>query len=284
MLENYVVEQAHVVGVNGTQDTRGEVSVSDAARQYQACGYSIIPEKDGKKPAIKGWPEYASEPADEGQIRQWVEQGLFENVGLLTGTRHGDNCLVALDFDNVDDFKAVAKKYPEDVSRILINKTARGCHLVFLLPVAETPDKPAGKWLCCGKPVELKAAKGKITVPPSIHPTGHSYEWCRMAADGQLELIDELPCIDDLHVIPSLRALDIVRGDLPARQQSQDTFRASGDVSDDYVAKNSLLVQEVLSKLEARGKSQRTERSIICRCPCRGHKNGDQNLAASLSL
>ncbi len=97
-----------------------------------------------------------SHPATETQITAWYEREPQAGVGIVLGSVSG---LVVFDFDRGD--------WP-DVETPTV-RTARGVHLY-----TQTSEPVVGRALSWG---ELKAEGGMVVAPPSVHESGHVYEW-----------------------------------------------------------------------------------------------------------
>jgi len=76
---------------------------------YYNKGFSIIPlgnnigfwkneENEPKKPSIRSWDKYKTTPATRDEIQQWIDDKLFNNIGVVCG--HVSNDLVIIDVDD----------------------------------------------------------------------------------------------------------------------------------------------------------------------------------------
>ena len=76
---------------------------------YYNQGFSIIPlgknkgfwnnNKDElKRPSIKSWDKYKNTRATKEKIQEWIDNGLFKNIGIIGG--HVSNDLVIIDIDD----------------------------------------------------------------------------------------------------------------------------------------------------------------------------------------
>lgn len=110
-----------------------------------------------KRPLIK-WENYQSVLPTQTELLQWFPNDL-RNIGLVTG-----NGLVVIDFDIQAVFDYWFSIYPLDTYMV---KTRRGVH-VYLFT-----DEPAKNYH--SDLLDIKAERGYVLIPPSIHPSGYQY-------------------------------------------------------------------------------------------------------------
>ncbi|MBP6946295.1 MAG: bifunctional DNA primase/polymerase [Candidatus Pacebacteria bacterium] len=96
------------------------------ALQYAVSGYSIIPLKKDKKPAITSWLDFQKEPATEEIIEGWWLSHPEANIGIITGKISG---ITVVDIDVKGDDKAVAlSTFPETFT---VATPSGGYHLYY---------------------------------------------------------------------------------------------------------------------------------------------------------
>jgi hypothetical protein len=126
-------------------------------------GWGVIPLAPCSKHPLLKWRALQHRKLTEREIVEIFEQTPDANLGVVTGrVSH----LLVLDADAPD----VMKKFGVPVTPIA--ETARGRHYYFTYP--GTPVRSA-TGLADG--LDLKADGGYVVSPPSVHPTGKSYEW-----------------------------------------------------------------------------------------------------------
>jgi putative DNA primase/helicase len=152
-----------------------------AAVKYAEMGWYVIPDKSGDKiPLLKEWQNNASN--DPAIVRSWwdvTSYGPDCNIGLNCGM----SGLVVIDLDNkngrngFDSWQRLIKKLSLDSSEfntMTSHTPSGGYHLFFAAPkdidIGNSQDK-------LGPGIEVKGIGGKVTLPPSIHPNGKTYEW-----------------------------------------------------------------------------------------------------------
>lgn len=128
---------------------------------YANLGFATVPlVHRGKRPLRRGWLERGDE--------QWVGTPDSCNIGILTGSRSGG--LVVLDFDTRDGPVNVLRMTPEQLSVLtIVVRTSRGWHVYARGVGVETGTPVAG--------LDLRADGGMVVAPPSVHASGHVYEF-----------------------------------------------------------------------------------------------------------
>ncbi|WP_158579874.1 bifunctional DNA primase/polymerase [Geodermatophilus marinus] len=163
-----------------------------AALDYAAHGWPVLPlarATDGR--CSCGWPadrctspgKHPTNPGgcrnattDPDTIHGWWRRWPTANVGIATGPASG---LAVLDVDgepgrdSLADLEAAHGALPGTVTAL----TARGCHLLYRWPGGL--GNGAGTY---GRGLDHRGDGGYIVAPPSVHPTGHVYQW--LTADG----------------------------------------------------------------------------------------------------
>jgi putative DNA primase/helicase len=126
-------------------------------------------EHPGKRPLVRSG--FKSATTDPELIKLWWRRWPGANVGIATGRASG---LIVIDIDGESGLKTlqalVAAHGP--LPRTAIVRTARGWHLYFSL-------RPDGPRIRCsaGAGLDVRGDGGYVVAPPSIHLTGHIYQW-----------------------------------------------------------------------------------------------------------
>jgi hypothetical protein len=142
----------------------------DHGRDYIKQGYSATPAKyESKLPAIKEWTKYCNELPTDTEYLTWSNAFDKSNIDICLGSASG---VIALDFDSTD---------PEIIDLIE--------HMMPSSPVQRNGKKG---WVRFFKysgeesfslkyngevVVEILSNKKKVTIPPSMHPSGIQYTW-----------------------------------------------------------------------------------------------------------
>jgi hypothetical protein len=159
-----------------TTTARGLSRLGQAALEYsQEYGLAVFP-LWGKHP-LKDSGGYLDGTTAAEQIGRWWDATPSANIGAAPGSAS----LVVVDVDGPDG---------EDLARSLgvltvataEVVTARGAHRWFRLPKGiEVGNIPRTE-------LDIRAHKGYVILPPSVHPSGHVYYW-----RGSLDRVADAP-------------------------------------------------------------------------------------------
>lgn len=144
--------------------------LSDWVWFYHSQGFSIIPlPEKSKKPIIK-WDKYKTTPATDEEIKEWLDKGLFQNIGIICGAV--SNNLVVIDIDE----KEIVEKLGIDFSKMKwqwVVATGKGYHIYCRSSddPGSTVRRPNGVAL------EYISNLAYVVAPPSIHPNGGQYRF-----------------------------------------------------------------------------------------------------------
>ena len=147
-----------------------------AALEYATQGIAIMPcVERGKKPALeRTGKEHAVATNDTDQIRQWWTTNPDYNIGIVCTA----NRLAVIDIDGEAGIEWIrANQLPMPTTWIAT--TARGFHYYY-----RWPEGIRIKTCQIAPKLEIRAAGAYVIAPPSIHPSGHVYQW----APGSLRL------------------------------------------------------------------------------------------------
>lgn len=142
----------------------------DHALRYAADGWPVFPCRPrDKRPEIENG--FLSATADPEQLRAWWRQAPRANIGFVPG-RAG---MVVVDIDGPES-EAAARRFGLLSEPTLTAITARGCHLYYAHPGGKIGNRKLAGVL------DVRADRGYVLLPPSVHPTGHVYHWHDPAA------------------------------------------------------------------------------------------------------
>lgn len=161
--------------------TPGTADTLAFAKYYLELGLHPIPLSARTKVPPRGFPlkRYQTQRPTSTEIQSWFADG-SANVGLILGRG-----VIAVDFDGPGSeelLTASGIELPEDAPR---SCTANGAHVLLSVNdaignrvemLASTEKRPDGKPVC---QVDIRGDGGYIVAPPSVHPSGHVYEWDR---------------------------------------------------------------------------------------------------------
>ena len=169
------------------KDIESKNNYADWQKQYQQCGYSVIPGKYGSKmPAIKNWSEYCYRLPTTDEVSSWIRNFDETNLDLALGEASG---VVALDIDT-DDKRILDVILPLLPTSPVVKKGSKGETRFFRYAGDMTDTLKFNNEMV----IEILSAGKKTTLPPSRHPNGATYVWT-----SEQELIDfnknELPIL-----------------------------------------------------------------------------------------
>ena len=169
-------------------------SMLEAALAYRRRGWSIVPMRMAAKLPARKWKCFQSAPATESALRAWFGGDSGYGAAVVFGEVSGG--LASRDFDTMTAYESWASRHPDLAQSLPTVVTRRGRHVYFrampecVSKLRELIGKPGGTGaIACGDG-ELRVGVGCYSVlPPSVHPSGHVYQWA-------IPLTDELPVID----------------------------------------------------------------------------------------
>lgn len=125
----------------------------------------------GKHPVNPGWQ---SAPFDFDALDSALRNRHRFNIGLRMGAQPGGFILIAIDVDGpMSLLEPIEQRHGTKFPVTLTAKTARGFHLLYKIP----PDLSVRNKVKLAPGVDLRASGGQIVAPPSVHVSGHRYEW-----------------------------------------------------------------------------------------------------------
>jgi len=152
-----------------------ESNIADWVWFYYNQGLNVIPltqtdppSEDNKKPNIS-WKEYIDKRITKEEIQEWLDKGLFQNIGIICGNI--SNNLVIIDIDDnevLDKLELKTEKLIETNHWVV--KTKKGYH-IYCRNHGDTGNRNDHKDIH----IDYRANKNYCVAPPSIHPTGDKY-------------------------------------------------------------------------------------------------------------
>lgn len=123
----------------------------------------VLPVHFMSKKAMVPWEEFQTRLPSHTELANWFYSSL-RNIGLIVG-----NGLVVIDFDVQEAFDywlpEFLTQYPGGTYMV---KTRRGVHVYV------HTEQPAKNYH--GPLLDIKAERGYVLIPPSIHPSGYEYQ------------------------------------------------------------------------------------------------------------
>ena len=143
-----------------------EAQAARVARAWIRKGRAVIPVPYGKKkPILENW---SSLRVNDDSVDEFFN-GKQQNIGLLLGEPSGD--LVDVDLDCPEACQAAGHFLP--ATAVYGRAGNRRSHRLYISPESKTTTfSHAGTML-----VEIRSTGAQSLVPPSVHPSGESYEF-----------------------------------------------------------------------------------------------------------
>jgi len=145
------------------------LDILEYAKHYTNLGLGVIPVLYREKKPLVSWQEYQRRKATESELRKWFANSLARNIAVVCGEVSGN--LVVLDFDSPEGYRRFFGDTAELERQTAVVKTSRGLHV--WLRTTET----IRSFVIPDLSVDVIAEAKFVLVPPSIHPSGHPYQF-----------------------------------------------------------------------------------------------------------
>jgi replicative DNA helicase len=119
-----------------------------------------------KQPFI-GWKKYQNQLPTKEEVTSWFTSNPLANIGIITGAVSN---LVVFDLDSESAVQYADELggFPDTVKV----KTGKGYHVYMKYPGFEIRNDVNSKLK-----LDIRADGGQVAAPPSLHGSGHQYEW-----------------------------------------------------------------------------------------------------------
>lgn len=140
--------------------------LEEALKYRREHGYSVIPVRVDKRPAITAWAEFQRRLPTEEEIREMFSKPDVAGIAVVTGKVSG---IVVLDTEANADL-SLLKEMPKTP---MVLSGGGGKHFYFRYPTdGVIPARPR-----ILPEMDLQSDGRYIIVPPSLHQSGQRYEW-----------------------------------------------------------------------------------------------------------
>ncbi len=112
------------------------------------------------------WEPYQRRQPTEEEVHEWFQLQPRANLGIVTG---GVSGIIVQDLDGPEGLSTAQLN---GVPHTPMSRTGHGMHVVYRHPGYEVRN-----FARRAPGVDLRGDGGYIVAPPSIHPSGHTYEW-----------------------------------------------------------------------------------------------------------
>ncbi len=144
------------------------------------CGRPDCDKSRGKHPIHKDWQ---SAPLDVDALDRALVTNWRFNVGLRCGLQPCGRFLVVVDVDGpfelIRDLETDGDRFPETLTA---RTGSGGFHLYYFLPEGKELATRAG--ILGKRPkeqgnIDIRADRGQVVAPPSLHLSGNKYTWIK---------------------------------------------------------------------------------------------------------
>lgn len=159
-------------------------TILDAALSYAERGWAVFPLRPREKIPFAGTQGFKDATCDAGRIRESWGLHPTANVGIATGKMSG---LTVVDVDPKNGGDATLLDLQREHGRlpdtVTVSTGSGGFHFYFA-------DAGVGNSASrIGKGVDVRGVGGYVVAPPSIHPSGRTYEFFEDAAPGVVGVV-----------------------------------------------------------------------------------------------
>lgn len=154
-----------------------------AALDYAARGWSVIPMQPRAKRPIVAWTVHQHQAATREQIDGWWRHWPEANVGIVTGAISG---LLVVDVDRAHgglaSLQALERRHGALPPTPEAATGGGGRHLYF-----RHPGHPVHNRVGLHPGIDLRGDGGCVVAPPSVHPSGRPYAWLPGLGPGEVD-------------------------------------------------------------------------------------------------
>ena len=229
----------------------------ETARHWTEAGLTVLPVAFMSKKAMVDWKEYQTRLPSYTELSQWFYSSIM-NLGLIVG-----NGLAVIDFDVMAVFEhwypTFMAQYPQGTYMV---QTRRGMHVYVH---TELPAKNYHNPM-----LDIKAERGYVLIPPSVHPSGFEYQvW----QDAPILRVNQLTDVLGKEYMPEVECVETVDQFRNQFQNSGTQYRHYDDPFDEaFAASEAGSVQEIRARVSILDlidaePSDRSGRWYVAKCP-----------------
>lgn len=166
---------------------------------------------------IVSWKEYQTRLPTKEEVNHWFTMNPDANIAIVTG-KVSNLVVFDLDSDHAVEYADSEGGFPDTVKV----KTGKGYHIYMKHPGFEVRNKVNKKL-----DIDIRADGGYVAAPPSIHGSGHKYDWEEGVSISEIDPADCTPWMIDY-----LTA--VAKDNTPATPEKKGAFK---NKSKEYVKK-----------------------------------------------
>jgi len=145
------------------------VTYNDAKKLVDMGLSVILLNERAKTPALISWEEYQHRLPKDEELHKWFDDSK-KNIAVICGKVSGN--LVVIDFDNLDILPFLMKDISVLQEKTLTARTGKGLHIYF-----RADEKFIQTKRFENLKIDIKGEGGYVVAPPSIHPSGATYQF-----------------------------------------------------------------------------------------------------------
>jgi len=148
-------------------------NTAQAALDYAAHGWAVIPLRPGEKRPLIRWEEFQQRRPTTIEVAEWFRRWSRANVGIVTGSV---SHVLVLDIDpqhgGEESLARLETQHGPLPATVELTTGGEGRHLYFQHPGGAVHNRVG---LMPG--IDLRGDGGYVVAPPSLHPCGGQYRW-----------------------------------------------------------------------------------------------------------
>jgi len=174
---------------------------------------------------IVSWKEYQDRLPTKEEVNHWFTMNPNANIAIVTG-KLSNLVVFDLDSDHAVEYAENEGGLPDSVKV----KTGKGYHIYMKHPGFEVRNK-VNKEL----DIDIRADGGYVAAPPSIHGSGHMYEWEEGLSISEIDPADCTPwMIDYLTAVAEDNTPAVPEKKGTVKKESKESVKKA-DKKDEYV-------------------------------------------------
>ena len=176
----------HLPRSRNSERDANHVSMLDIALGYLDQGWCVVPQRAGEKKPCVRWKHLQERLPTVDEMKEWFDTWPDAGLALILGPVSG---VFVIDVDGSEAHDALLQRLvtePRAPKVVSGSRKPDRYHLFFRCPDLATKAKQT-PW---HPNLEFRGLGGLVIIPPSIHRSGHCYEWVEGQSLDDLALPD----------------------------------------------------------------------------------------------
>lgn len=145
------------------------------AQRLDGWGFNVFPAGYQDKAPLVKWKQYQDRRTTE-MLKLWFSGPRPSNWWVATGRISG---VVVLDIDSEQAEEYWQQRLPDELAATTCSRTAKGHHYWFAISTDDLVPSWSHHDEATGLQWDVRAEGTGVVAPPSVHESGHVYEWIR---------------------------------------------------------------------------------------------------------